>query len=200
LIQGERRTSNIDSKIYLLGFELFQILIPQPHFGDFFNAIGQEQPESDVRVESGVPRTADIGLRGSHVAIGPGADSCTAAKNGAWPLHSLRLLTAPEYPSARVDARLLAVLLPIGVDHRDDDIGMEQNPCIAEAPERHPHTNRHPDECNQFGTPGLDGRWLAGPDATLGGGTEIGEIRKIALNIIPQTHREFLPCIWFLRI
>ena len=64
MIQGERRTSNIDSKIYLLGFELFQILIPQPHFGDFFNAIGQKQPESDVRVESGVPRTADIG----HVA------------------------------------------------------------------------------------------------------------------------------------
>jgi hypothetical protein len=39
LNQGERRTSNIDSKLHLLGFDCFKLLIPQLHFGDFFNAI-----------------------------------------------------------------------------------------------------------------------------------------------------------------
>ena len=39
LNQGERRTSNIDPKLHLLGFDCFKLLIPQLHFGDFFNAI-----------------------------------------------------------------------------------------------------------------------------------------------------------------
>ena len=46
LIQGEGRTSNIDSKLHLLGFDCFN-LIPQLHFGDFFNAIGQNAKNSE---------------------------------------------------------------------------------------------------------------------------------------------------------
>ena len=38
LIQGERRTSNIDLKIHLLGF-VFHNPIPQIHFGYFVNSI-----------------------------------------------------------------------------------------------------------------------------------------------------------------
>src|SRR5712691_4411197 len=44
-------------------------------------AWGQKRPNGDVRVESAVPRTADIGGRGWQVSCGPRPDSCSAAKN-----------------------------------------------------------------------------------------------------------------------
>src|SRR5882672_3607820 len=44
-------------------------------------AWGQKRPNGDVRAESAVPRTADIGGRGWQVSCVPQPDSCTAAKN-----------------------------------------------------------------------------------------------------------------------
>jgi len=43
LIQDQAQPRNLDSKIHLFGIRLFQILIPQLHFGDFFNTIGHKQ-------------------------------------------------------------------------------------------------------------------------------------------------------------
>src|SRR5258708_24401012 len=50
---------------------LFQILIPQLRFGDFFNSIGHERPKDDVCAESVRLPTAYIGRRGPEVALVP---------------------------------------------------------------------------------------------------------------------------------
>ena len=54
MIQDQAHPRNLDSKIHLFGFDCFKILIPQLHFGDFFNSIGHTRSSGDVGSMSGL--------------------------------------------------------------------------------------------------------------------------------------------------
>src|SRR5262245_63398970 len=72
-----RSLSNIDSrsnataqsrfKNPFVRIRLFQILIPQLHFGDFFNSIGQLRSSDDVRCTTALPPKAEVHPRSCYV-------------------------------------------------------------------------------------------------------------------------------------
>ncbi len=56
---------------------------------EFSHSLGQKRPKDEVRVESALPQTADIGRRGWQVSSVPSTDLCAAANDP----HGLDYLT-----------------------------------------------------------------------------------------------------------
>jgi hypothetical protein len=52
LIQDQAQPRNLESKIHLFAIRLFQILIPQLHFGDFFNTIDPQATSAGLKFRS----------------------------------------------------------------------------------------------------------------------------------------------------
>ena len=89
LIQGERRTSNIDSKLHLLGFDCFKLSF-HSFILETFSTLSVKMRRTRIEhMSAGLPLITDIALRGWHGSFVPIADSFTAAKRSLFD-HSSR--------------------------------------------------------------------------------------------------------------
>jgi hypothetical protein len=83
LIQDQAQPRKIDSKNPFVRIRLFQILIPQLHFGDFFNTIGQLRSSEDVRRMTVLTLEADLAGSRRDVSAVPIGDICKCNKVSA---------------------------------------------------------------------------------------------------------------------
>jgi hypothetical protein len=86
LIQGERRTSNIDSKIHLLGFDYFKIQF-HSFFLDTFSTVSVKvQHRGLSELSPLLPPTPAIGEPDCHVSVVPIADlpGSIGARTESW--------------------------------------------------------------------------------------------------------------------
>ena len=92
------------------------------------------------------------------------------------------------------DLRLIAILLPIRVDDRFDDIGVEQRGQRGQALDRHAEPNRHARHRDKFGPAGPDRSRAAWLD-TLAVETAVGlgETREIVVKVPAQALGEVVP-------
>ena len=93
-----------------------------------------------------------------------------------------------------IGLRLLAILLPIGVEDFFDDVRIQKCSERGEALEREPEANCHPDERHKLSAPIRDGSRTAGMDAlAVRGAARLGKTGEIVVDVAAQTFGEFLP-------